>query len=143
MLKESFSADRQASLRFAEKLSYACAGKNRKGDRMRYLLKDRKYVIAFAFLCSLIFGFVENQKGTAIPPIRDQFGVSYGSIGIMLMVSTLGYLMATFLGGYAGDRFGLKKVLVVGFILLIFSCLSFVFVRSFTAVVILFFILNT
>jgi fucose permease len=104
--------------------------------------KTNRLLIILAFLCMVIFGFVENLKGTIIPPVRAEFGVSYGNIGIMLLVGSLGYLVATFLGGFAGDRFGLKKVMVTGFMVLMISCVGFLYANSFIMVVILLFFVN-
>ncbi|MBZ4645594.1 MAG: hypothetical protein JG777_1083 [Clostridia bacterium] len=104
--------------------------------------KNNSYLILLTFLCMIIFGFIENIKGTVIPPIREQFNVTYGSIGIMLLVSSLGYLGTTLVGGFVGDKFGQKKVLIFGFLLTILACISFIFTKSFIAVVILFFLVN-
>lgn len=107
-------------------------------------MREKNYIhlIIFTYLCMMVFGFTENLKGTAIPPIRAQFGINYSSIGIMLFVSTLGYIAATFIGGFAADRFGQKKVLSLGFILVIFSCTAFTFSKSFLMVSLFYFLLN-
>lgn len=108
------------------------------------MVKGKNYtrLIIFTYLCMIAFGFTENLKGTSIPPIRAQFNINYSSIGIMFFISTLGYITATFTGGFAADRFGQKKVLTLGFILLIFSCTAFNFAKSFAAVSFFYFILN-
>lgn len=107
-------------------------------------MAEKKYthLIIFTYLCMIAFGFTENIKGTAIPPIRAQFSINYSSVGIMLFVSTLGYITATFIGGFAADRFGQKKVLSLGFILVIIACTAFPFSKSFLVVSLLYFLLN-
>ncbi|MCL4506370.1 MAG: MFS transporter [Chloroflexi bacterium] len=77
--------------------------------RMPWLL------VAVAFASMVVFGFIENIKGTVIPSIQDTYKVSYSSIGVMLFISSSGYLLATFLGGMAGDRFGQKWVIGAGY----------------------------
>ena len=104
--------------------------------RSRWLL----FVVAFATM--ILFGFVENLKGPLIPPIRQAYGVSYGDIGAMLFVSTLGYLSATFVGGLAGDRFGLKRVLVAGYVLIAGGAVSMLIAPSFVVVCGLMFMIN-
>ncbi len=68
-------------------------------------------LVAVAFASMAVFGFVENIKGTVTPSIQDAYQVSYASIGLMLFISSFGYLAATFAGGIAGDRYGQKWVI--------------------------------
>ena len=49
---------------------------------------EYKHLIVLVFLCMAIFGFIENMKGTLIPSIRQQFGVDYSAIGLMLFISS-------------------------------------------------------
>lgn len=107
-------------------------------------MKEKSYtpIIIFTYLCMMVFGFTENLRGTSMPSIRAQFNINYSSIGLMFFISTLGYIIATFIGGFAADRFGQKKVLTLGFILFIFSCTAFTFAKSFVMVTLFYFILN-
>ncbi|MCL5996202.1 MAG: MFS transporter [Chloroflexi bacterium] len=105
-------------------------------SRVRWL----PVVVAFASM--LLFGFVENVKGTLIPPIRETFQVSYASIGMMLFIGSSGYLSATFLGGIAGDRFGQKRVLAAGYGLILVAGLGMSAAHSFALVCVLMFLLN-
>lgn len=99
-------------------------------------------LVILSFFCMFIFGFVENLRGVAVPPIREEFDVSYGSIGIMLLISSLGYLSATFLGGMIADRIGTKNVMTLGFLLLIIGCAVFPLSPSFLVSVIIIFVIN-
>jgi fucose permease len=99
-------------------------------------------LFAVAFASMILFGFVENVKGTAIPPIRDTFHVTYADIGIMLFCGSFGYLTATFLGGQAGDRFGLKPVLAAGYGLILLAALGMAVSDSFALTCVLMFLIN-
>ena len=99
-------------------------------------------LVTVAFGSMLLFGFVENIKGAVIPSIRDTFQVSYASIGVMLFIGSAGYLSATFLGGLAGDRYGLKRVIGAGYVLILLAGLGMMLARSFPVVCILMYLLN-
>ena len=68
-----------------------------------------KHLIALVFLCMAVFGLMENIKGTLIPPIREQFGVDYSTIGLMLYISSFGYLLSTLIGGMALKNLARKR----------------------------------
>ena len=105
--------------------------------------KKYKFLIVLVFLCMAVFGFIENFKGTLIPSIRSQFGVDYGAIGIMLLVSSFGYIFATLIGGLVADRLGKKSILMFGFILLIAAAALFYTANSFTMTVVLMLLIST
>jgi fucose permease len=99
-------------------------------------------LVAVAFGSMLLFGFVENIKGAVIPSIREMFQVSYASVGVMLFIGSAGYLTATFLGGLAGDRFGQKRVIGTGYLLILLAGLGMALAASFAQVCVLMFVLN-
>ncbi len=81
-------------------------------------MKKNTALIILAFLMMATFGFITNIKGVVLPSIKNYFSVTYGQIGLMLFLASLGFTFGTFLGGLAGDKYGQKKVLLVGFLLL-------------------------
>lgn len=99
-------------------------------------------LVAVAFASMVVFGFVENIKGTVIPSIQDTYKVSYATIGVMLFISSSGYLIATFLGGLAGDRVGLKWVIGVGYALILGAALGMLVASSFPLLVIMMFLIG-
>ena len=101
-------------------------------DNLKY-----KHLIVLIFLCMAIFGFIENIKGTIIPSIRNQFAVDYSSIGIMLLISSFGYLISTLVSGLVADRLGKKVILIIGFIFVISAAILFYYTNSFAMTVIL------
>lgn len=78
-------------------------------------------LIFITYFCMFTFGLIETFKGTVIPSIRAEFAVDYTHIGQMLFAASLGYLTATFFGGMATERYGLKKVFIFGAIVVIAS----------------------
>ena len=104
--------------------------------------RSQALLVAVAFGSMLLFGFVENIKGAVIPSIRETFQASYASIGVMLFIGSAGYLSATFLGGLAGDRFGLKRVIGTGYVLILLAGLGMSLATTFAQVCVLMYLLN-
>ncbi|MDF2547988.1 MAG: hypothetical protein K0R93_2886 [Anaerosolibacter sp.] len=77
--------------------------------------RTRKMLIVLTFGLMLVQGCIDNIRGVLIPSIKEAFMVSYTSIATMILVSTFGYIMATFTGGMMTDRVGQKKVILIGF----------------------------
>ena len=86
--------------------------------------KINHYLMIFiTYSVMLMFGFIENLKGMAIPPIRNEFNVDFSIIGTMVFFSSLGYLITCFLGGILSEKFGHKFTISIGYLLLISSTL--------------------
>lgn len=98
----------------------------------------RLTVLTFAVM--LVLGFVYSLRGVLIPSIMDIFGVSYGDIGLMIFIADMGYMFATFFGGIAGQKYGIKGVLVFGFSVVIIGIAGMNFTNSFPLVVVLMFL---
>ncbi|SIR55986.1 MFS transporter [Halanaerobium kushneri] len=105
-------------------------------------MRRHKKLVFLAFLMMIMLGFINNMRGTLIPPIKDFFAVSYSQIGIMLMASTFGFMSATFFGGLAASHFGLKKVIAFGFIAAALSIFTMGHIDSFFYLVILMILLG-
>jgi fucose permease len=85
----------------------------------------------------VMLGFINNIRGTLVPSFRSFFGASYSQIGFMLMAASLGFMAATFYGGIAASRFGLKKVIACGFLLSAFSISLMGFIYQFIFLILL------
>ncbi len=99
-------------------------------------------LISVAFGSMVIFGFIENIKGAIIPSIQQTFQVSYASIGIMLFLSSSGYLVATFLGGVLGDRYGQKWVIAAGYSFILMAAAGMLVASTFLIVVVMMFFIG-
>lgn len=111
-----------------------------KGERN---YKGYRMLIVIAYICMFTFGLVETIKGAIIPSIRAEFLVNYTRIGQMLFLSSLGYLMTTFFGGIAIQKFGLKKILLFGVSIVAISAGLFSITSSFYGVVAAYLLLGT
>ena len=99
----------------------------------------RIQLIILSFFLMSMFGFIRNFRGVLIPAIRSDLSLTYSNIGMMIFIATLGFMLTVFLGGIAGDKYGLKMVLGCGFCVIMFSILGFNFVNSFIVILILMF----
>ncbi len=86
--------------------------------------RTRKMLIVLTFGLMLAQGCIDNIRGVLIPSIKEEFMVSYTSIATMMLVSTFGYIMATFTGGMMTDRIGQKKVILTGFVFILAAILG-------------------
>ena len=100
-------------------------------------MKRHKKLVFLAFMMMVMLGFINNMRGTLIPPIRDFFTVNYSQIGVMLMAATFGFMSSTFFGGLAASHFGLKKVIAFGFLISAFSIFAMGYINSFLYLIIL------
>ncbi|MDR2210193.1 MAG: MFS transporter [Spirochaetaceae bacterium] len=79
-----------------------------------------------------LFGFVENIKGVSYPLIKTGFNVSYDDQGKMISLSSFVYTFFCVAAGFILARFGVKKVYLLGFVLLlaglVFICLAPAFI---------------
>ena len=85
-------------------------------------------ILSFSVMVTI--GLILNIRGTLIPSIKFDLGISYGKIGLMLMITSLGFMFATFFGGRASSKYGLKKVVYLGLILMGISVSSMTLVTS-------------
>jgi Fucose permease len=78
--------------------------------------KIYKFLYILSFGVMLMMGLIDSMRGPIIPNIRTGFNINYTSVGTMLFIASLGFLVSTFVSGLLCDRFGQKKVLFFGFI---------------------------
>ncbi|MBI4531702.1 MAG: MFS transporter [Candidatus Latescibacteria bacterium] len=67
----------------------------------------------------LLFGWVANYMARiglspALTPIREEFRLSYSQAGLLATAFFYAYALMQFPAGHLGDRFGQKRVLVLG-----------------------------
>lgn len=74
------------------------------------------YVIVYATM--LIFGLVENIKGVSYPMIKAEFGVNYAEQGGLVSLTWMGYVAFCLAAGFFQSRFGIKKSLLAGYLLI-------------------------
>jgi fucose permease len=79
----------------------------------------------------LTFGFTENIKGVSYPLLNREFGASYSEQGLIVGLSTIGYVVFCLLASLVLSKFGIKRAFVAGFLLLIAGLILIFFMPGF------------
>lgn len=98
--------------------------------------------IFFIFVLMTMNAISENIRGVLIPVFKSEFGVKDTNIGIFLFIGSLGYVIATFIGGLLCEKVGQKKVLSIGIITMIASLGIFIKANIFEVLLLGMFIMN-
>lgn len=101
-----------------------------------------KSTILFLFLLMILVSMGDNVRGVFIPVFKNEFNVDDTSMGLMLIISSLGYMTFTFVGGILCDKIGQRKVLKLGMLSCIASLLLLFYSPNFTILLIGMFIIN-
>ncbi|MFD3155292.1 MFS transporter [Haloimpatiens sp. FM7330] len=99
-------------------------------------------IVIFIFLLMIMNAVVENMRGVLVPIFKTEFFVKDTSIGFMFLIGSLGYMIATFLGGLLSEKVGQKKVLLLGIIVMIGSLLLLSKTNTFPILIICMFFIN-
>ncbi|MBL4938444.1 MFS transporter [Clostridium sp. YIM B02515] len=84
----------------------------------------------------------ENVRGVFIPLFKKDFSINDTEIGFMLTVSSVGYIVFTYIGGLLCEKLGQKKVFIAGFISMVIALLGLWMSYSYPIFLISMFILN-
>ena len=87
----------------------------KQSDRSIFLLT------AGCFLAFFLFGFTDNLKGPTLPAMLAELNIDYGVGGNIFFGEYLGFLISTLITGILADRFGLKIVMMLAGVLLLFG----------------------
>src|SRR5512146_2970659 len=98
------------------------------------------FVIIYATM--FLFGLVENIKGVSFPLIKSEFQVPYDSQGGLVSVTWFGYVIFSMAASLFMQRFGIKKAILVGYILVTAGALATLAAPSFLAVTFTLLIVN-
>ena len=80
-------------------------------------------IIIVVFIIMAAIAVVDNTKGIFIPAFKESFNASNTSMGIMLSVCSLGYIIFTYIGGILCESLGQRKVILLGLGVIIGSTL--------------------
>ncbi len=107
-------------------------------------LKKKQYIIpiVFIFMMMILNATAENVRGVFIPLFKNDFSINDTEIGFMLTVSSVGYIVFTYIGGVLCEKFGQKKVFIAGFISMVIALLGLWMSYSYSIFLISMFILN-
>ena len=65
----------------------------------------------------IIFGVSDMVRGVIGPSLLQTFHINYAWLGFLFSISSIGYLISSFFGGFLLERFGQKKVMLLGTLL--------------------------
>ncbi|MCX7708302.1 MAG: MFS transporter [Clostridia bacterium] len=88
-------------------------------------------LMVLSFSIMLIIGFLGNLRGALLPTIKQDLGINYSSIGLLIVITGIGYMAATFAAGFICDKIGHKNVFAIGFILVILGLIGITFTSGF------------
>lgn len=72
-----------------------------------------------------------------LPLLREEFQLSYTQSGLLLTFYTLVISAFSFLSGHIGDLYGRRRILSIGFLLTSVSYTSFIFLKSFSSMLVI------
>lgn len=104
--------------------------------------KDSIILILVIFTMFIFCAFVDNARGVIIPLFKSDFSVNDTKIGYMLTIANVGFFTFTFIGGVMCEKFGQKKVYILGFASAIVSLLMLSHTYSFIMLTVSMFLLN-
>ncbi len=84
-------------------------------------MKTRNHTVTLTiviYATMLLFGLVESIKGVAYPLIQQQFGAPYDAQGALSSLTWFGYVIFCMVAGLFMQRFGIKRAMLAGYILL-------------------------
>ncbi|MEW8954949.1 sugar MFS transporter [Clostridium sp.] len=83
--------------------------------------KPHLFTTLFIFTMMILAAIAENTRGVFVPSFKNDFGITDTEIGFVLTMCTVGYSIATFVGGWICDRIGQRIVFISGIITMIGS----------------------
>jgi len=89
-----------------------------------------------------VIAIVDNTKGIFIPVFKETFNTNNTSMGMLLSVCSLGYIIFTYVGGLLCEKFGQRNVICGGFFTIIASVLIVAFSQTYIMLLIGMFLIN-
>ncbi len=99
------------------------------------MLASRWLIRAVIFVARLALGFQFQSAGSVAPFLIDEYGIDYSQIGILVGLYMLPGLVLAVPGGFIGKRFGDKRIVLVGLVLMIAGGVILGEAESYAAVV--------
>ncbi|WP_346892045.1 MFS transporter, partial [Clostridium sp. UBA3887] len=77
--------------------------------------KNQSFAITiFIFIIMAVIAIVDNTKGIFVPVFKETFNTNNTSMGMLLSVCSLGYIIFTYIGGLLCEKFGQRNVICTG-----------------------------
>ncbi|GAB6099938.1 MFS transporter [Halanaerocella petrolearia] len=95
-----------------------------------------KFLTGFLFTLIMVFGIIRNLRTQLSPLIQEYYGISYSQLGFALSFFSIGSLMITLISGVLIQKYGIKRVLLVGIIVSVIGLMSISYVNKYALLVI-------
>lgn len=89
------------------------------------------FIVIYATM--FLFGLVENVKGVSFPLIKSEFGVNYDSQGGLVSMTWFGYVLFCLAASLFLERYGIKKSILAGYLLVCLGAAATLAAPSFWA----------
>lgn len=88
--------------------------------------KNNTKALIFIFILMVLAAVIENTFGVFVPAFKSEFKIDDNSISNMFILGSAAYMAFTYIGGVMSERFGQKKVYILGMVVVILAmiCLS-------------------
>lgn len=93
--------------------------------------KNNLILIVFMFIIMGVMAGAENLINIFIPIFKTEFALDNSMIGTIVSMGSFAYLMFTFIGGLLSEKFGQKKVFILGLSAIFMSLVFYRFVGGY------------
>lgn len=98
------------------------------------------YVIIYGTM--FLFGLIENIKGVSFPLIKSEFNAAYDSQGGLVSLTWFGYVFFCLLASLFLQKFGIKKSILAGYVMVCVGAIATLAAPSFWAAALTLLIVN-
>jgi fucose permease len=95
------------------------------------VVKSTLPLILIIYATMFLFGLTDNVKGVSYPLIKTDFGQAYDSQGGLVSLAWLGYVVFCLAASLFLHRFGVKKAMLAGYVLVAGGAVATLFAPSF------------
>lgn len=84
--------------------------------------KRVRYLAIFSMFCTMLgMSFIGGSRGVLVPVLKQDFTITDSTMGFIFLISTLGYMIFTYVAGNILENIGNKKTLIIGTLTIISS----------------------
>jgi fucose permease len=93
--------------------------------------RSRRFSIFFIIYGNMVlYGFIQTIRGVVFPLVKNDFAASYSRQGLLVFLISVMSVLSCIAAGVFLSRFGFKRSLLFGFVLVIAGMASFYFVPA-------------
>jgi fucose permease len=101
-----------------------------------------KIITIGSFLAFFLFGFSDNLKGATLPVLLDDLSFNYAYGGTILLMSYIGFLIATLITGPLSDIIGKKSIILLASVFLLVGILGYSIASTFLTLSVAMFVIG-